>query len=95
MSSYELTTQEEILIHKILARAWDLGFTADSTSSMMDLIMVHNNVYNLDLKKFLESNIVTFSHDFCGITIHLSRDSLEPSLDGFIPKCAIVPFPKK
>ncbi len=83
--NYDQPESDKELIHKISKRAAK-DIKADATSTMMDLLVVHDEI-GLDLEKLLNADTFNLSHDIFGIARHLNRQTFELE-DCFLPRCA-------
>jgi hypothetical protein len=90
--NFDMTTSDAQLIAKIVARGVDMareaGTMFDQTTAAMDLCAAHCNGTPLKLLQLLMSCQDDFSHDFCGIGLHLDRRTGQFK-HGFYPRFAV------
>ena len=88
MIEFSCTEEENRLINKIVIRAKRLDLdSGDIVSDQMDIAATHCNGNPLNLKKFLDFDIVNFIHDYKGIWLHINRRTGKLN-DCFLPRCS-------
>jgi hypothetical protein len=94
--SFDVTDDDEDLIHQIVRRAMDP--TGHDYSSMidpltleMDLTACHANGCPLRLQELLDADNFNFAHDVLGINRHMNRDTGQLE-DCFLPRFAAPPI---
>jgi hypothetical protein len=71
--NFDITDHDLDLIGEIAKRACKIYSELDMTTTMMDLISVHQNGNPLQLESLLEASKEEFCHDIAGIYNHLDR----------------------
>ena len=90
MVKFDISKEDARIVAKIIDRADRLGLirpSDDTLSINMDLVATHANGCPMDFARMLEADDFNFTHDYCGISRHIDRETGE--LTGFfLPRFA-------
>ena len=74
-----------LMINKIIERAYKLELVASDRFTLYMDLEVADDIFNLRLDDFLNSDNGNFAHDICGIQNHIDRQT-KTILDCFVPR---------
>ena len=90
--NFDMTREDSALIGQIVKRGIEMsvefGTAFDHQTAAMDIAAAHCNGTPLKLLQLLMSSPDDFSHDFCGIGLHIDRRTAK-FRNGFKPRFAV------